>query len=41
VVRGIGFQKVKGSLQALMSPRLGCDAVVGVIDLASLCARDT
>jgi hypothetical protein len=41
VVRGIGFQKVKGSLPALMSSRLGCDAVVGVIDLTSLCAPDT
>jgi hypothetical protein len=40
-VRGIAFEKVKGSLQALMSSRLGCDAVAGAIDLTSLCARGT
>ena len=40
-LRGIAFQQVKGSLQVLMSPRLGCDAVVGDIDLTSLCTRKT
>ena len=40
-LRGIAFERVKGSLQALMSPRLGCDTVVGAIDLTSLCAPET
>ena len=39
-VRGVAYPGVTGSLHALLSSRLGCDALNGALDLTALCVRD-
>jgi DNA-binding SARP family transcriptional activator len=38
-VRSLAFPAVPGAIHALLSSRLGCDSVAGVLDLGLLCVR--